>query len=515
MNKKATGTIKVGDYLKIAAIRYRDREAIFCSSTGRRFTFMELNRRTNQLANGLMAMGLIKGDAAAFICTNRAEIVEIYFALAKIGVIGIPLNYRLAPAEMIELIRHCDARALLFDPWFTEIATQIRDQLPRVKYFVGMGDNLPDFVSEYEQFLSDNPDKEPDVDVSEEDYQYLNLTSGTTGLPKAYMLTHYNNGIACPVMSDLHHVTKDDVILTAFPIFGRVGFAWCAIAVYTGARNVIHQFNPQEILPLIESEKITLSNWVPTMASFVLAQPDAGKYDVSSLRALVFAASPLASSLQKEIKEKICPNLYEFYGLQETGILVNIGPEEKNRKPDSVGQVIFTADVRIVDTDGKEVPTGKIGDIIGRGPAVTAGYFKNEEKTKEAFKNGWFYTGDLGYMDEEGFLFLAGRSKDMIISGGQNIFAVEVEDVLMGHPAVADCAVIGLPDKTWGEAVTAVVVKVPEENVTEAELIDYARKKIAGFKTPKKIIMYEGLLPRTPTGKVTKYVLTDKYASKV
>ena len=142
-------------------------------------------------------------------------------------------------------------------------------------------------------------------------------------------------------------------------------------------------------------------------------------------------------------------------------------------------------------------------------------YFKNEEKTKEAFKNGWFYTGDLGYMDEEGFLFLAGRSKDMIISGGQNVFAVEVEDVLMGHPAVADCAVIGLPDKTWGEAVTAVVVKVPEEEVTEAELIDYARKKIAGFKTPKKIIMYEGLLPRTPTGKVTKYVLTDKYASKV
>lgn len=506
--------MKVGDYLKIAAIRYRDREAIFCSSTGRRFTFMELNRRTNQLANGLMAMGLKKGDTTAFVCTNRAEIVEIYFALAKIGVIGIPLNYRLAPAEMIELISHCDARALIFDPWFGEIAAQIRDRLPQVKYFVGMGDSLPGFASEYEQFLAENQDKEPDVDVSEEDYQYLNLTSGTTGLPKAYMLTHYNNSIACPIMSDLHHVTGNDVILTAFPIFGRVGFAWCAIAVYTGARNVIHQFNPQEILPLMESEKVTISNWVPTMASFVLAQPDADKHDLSSLRALVFAASPLTSSLQKEIKERICPNIYEYYGLQETGILVNIGPEEKNRRPDSVGQVIFTADIRIVDAEGKEVPTGEIGDIIGRGPAVTAGYFKNKKKTEEAFKNGWFHTGDLGRMDEEGFLYLAGRSKDMIISGGQNVFAVEVEDVLMGHPAVADCAVIGLPDKTWGEAVTAIVVKAPDEEVTEKELIAYAREKIAGFKTPKKIIMYEGLLPRTPTGKVTKYVLVDKYSPK-
>ena len=159
MQQKATGTMKVGDYLKIAAIRYRDREAIFCSSTGRRFTFMELNRRTNQLANGLMAMGLKKGDTTAFVCTNRAEIVEIYFALAKIGVIGIPLNYRLAPAEMIELISHCDARALIFDPWFGEIAAQIRDRLPQVKYFVGMGDSLPGFASEYEQFLAEIQDK--------------------------------------------------------------------------------------------------------------------------------------------------------------------------------------------------------------------------------------------------------------------------------------------------------------------------------------------------------------------
>ncbi len=515
MQPKATGTMKVGDYLRVAAIRYRNREAIFCSSTGRRFTFMEVNRRTNQLANGLMAMGLKKGDTAAFICTNRAEIVEIYFALAKIGVIGIPLNYRLAAAEMIELISHCDATAVLFDPWFSEIAIQIHDQLPQIKYFVGMGDSLPDFVSEYEQFLSENLDIEPNVEVSEEDYQYLNLTSGTTGLPKAYMLTHYNNSTALPVMSDLHHVTRNDVILTAFPIFGRVGFAWCGIAIYSGVRNVIHQFNPQEILPLIESEKVTISNWVPTMASFVLAQPDVEKYDVSSLRALVFAAAPLTSSLQKEIRERICPNIYEYYGLQESGILVSIGPEEKTRKPDSVGQVIFGVEIRILDAGGKDVPTGEIGEIIGRGAAVTAGYFKNEEKTRESFKNSWFYTGDLGRMDEEGFLYLEGRSKDMIISGGQNVFAVEVEYVLMGHPAVADCAVIGLPDKTWGEAVTAVVVKAPDKEITEEELIAYAREKIAGFKTPKKIIMYEGLLPRTPTGKVTKYVLVDKYSPKV
>jgi len=514
MAEKASGTLTVGNFLRVAAVRYRGREAIFCSSTGRRFTFEQVNERANRLANGLMGLGLRKGDVAAFLCTNRAEIVEIYFALAKIGVIGLPLNYRLAVPELMELMNHCGAKALLFDPWFGKIAEEVRSRLPAVEFFVGMDPNLPQGPFwNYETLLSESAPDEPRVQISEEDYQYLNLTSGTTGLPKAYFLTHYNNATAT-TMAFLHDVTRNDVILTVFPIFGRVGFAWCAIGIFTGARNVIHQFQAKQMLELIQSEKVTLSNWVPTMASFVLAQPDLDRYDLSSLRGLVFSAAPLAPSLQQEIRRRICPNIYEYYGLQETGILTQLGPEAKNRKPDSVGQVIFSAEVRIVDAQGRDVPTGEVGEIIGRVPSATAGYFKNEERTREVFRDGWVHTGDLGRFDEEGFLYLAGRLKDMIISGGQNVFSVEVENTLLSHPAVADCAVIGLPDPLWGEAVTAVVVKREGAVVSEADLIAYCKERLAGFKTPKKVIWWEGPLPRTPTGKVTKFVLVEKFSGQ-
>ncbi len=513
MAQKATGTLTVGNIARVAAIRYGDREAIFCSTTGRRFSFREVNRRANGLSNGLMSLGLKKGDVAAFVCTNRAEIVEIYFALAKAGIIGIPLNYRLAPEEMIELMGHCGAQALLFDPWFGEVAGQVREALPRVRHFVGMGEDLPGFAEGYEALVAQSSPEEPGVEISEEDIQYLNLTSGTTGHPKGYFLTHYNNATAF-IMAMLHDVTRRDVILTAFPIFGRVGFAWCGIGMYTGARNVIHQFQAQQILELIESEGVTISNWVPTMASFVLSSPGMDKHDLSSLRALVFAASPLSPSLREDVKRRICPNLYEYYGLQETGILTQLGPEEKEKRPDSVGQVIFSAEVRIVDAEGTDVPVGETGEIIGRVPTATAGYFQNEEKTREVFRDGWVHTGDLGRFDEDGFLYLSGRVKDMIISGGQNVFAVEVEATLLSHPGVADCAVIGLPHDTWGEMVTAVVVKAPEASVTEEELISYSKERIAGFKVPKRIIWVDGPLPRTPTGKVTKYLLVEQYAKE-
>ena len=511
MGKKATGTMTVGNFMKVAAIRYGDRESFFCSSTGRRFTFKQTNQRVNALANGLLDLGLKKGDVCAFLCTNRVEIVEIYFALAKIGVLGIPLNYRLAPAEIIELMDYCEAKAMIFDPWFGEVADQVRQALPRVEHFVGMGEGRPEFAHDYEQLLAESSQAEPNVTVTEEDYQYLNLTSGTTGLPKAYLLTHYNNA-QLPIFSNALDIVRDDVILTVFPAFGRVGFAWILMGVYSGARNVLHQFNPLETLKLIQSEKVTISNWVPTMAAFILSLPELQQHDLSSLRGLVFAGSPLPSSIRDKVKQVICPNMYEYYGLQETGAVVVAKPEDKDRRPDSVGQQIFTAEIKIVDPVGHDVPQGQRGEIIMQCPTATAGYYKNEAKTKEAFVDGWFHSGDIGYFDEDGYLYIAGRVKDMIISGGQNVFAVEVEDLLMKHPAVADCAVIGLPHDTWGEMVTAILIKAPEAQVTDEELTAYCKSNLAGFKTPKKFIWVEGPLPRTATGKVTKYVLVEKYA---
>lgn len=513
MKKKATGTMAVGNLVKVAAVRFGNREAIFCTSTGRRFTFRQLNERVNRLANGLMGMGLKKGDAAAFLCTNRAEIVETYFALAKIGAVGIPLNYRLAPAEMMELMTHCEARAFLFDVPFYDVAQKVKDELPRIERYVGLGEGM-EFAAPYEDLLAGSSPEEPGVEVFEEDDQYLNLTSGTTGLPKSYLLTHYNNAAAMSVLSTMVDLRKSDVILTVFPMFGRVGFAWTLGSVFSGARHVILNFNPQQVLEVIQAEKVTITNWVPTMASFIFMVPDIGKYDLSSLRGVVFAGSPLPPKVYDDTREKICPHIYEYYGLQETGALVAMGPEEKAQAPRSVGRLVPFAEVRIIDGGGKDVPAGEIGEVIGRHPATTAGYYKNEEKTKETFRNDWFHTGDLGRVDVDGFLYISGRTKDMIISGGQNVFAVDIENLLFTHPAVADCAVIGLPDDTWGEMVTAVIAKTPGAEAADEDIIAFCKGKIAGFKVPKKVIWMEGAIPRTPTGKVLKYVLVERFSKK-
>jgi fatty-acyl-CoA synthase len=513
---KATGTLTMGNIIKVAAARYGNREAVFCSMTGRRFTFRQINERVNRLANGLLSLGLKKGDVCGFLTYNREEIIETYFALAKIGVVGIPVNYRLAAAEIVGLMGFCNAAGFIFAPEFAEQAASLKKDLPKVRHYImmdDMGEQVPDFAGSYEELLKKSSPDEPDVDVREEDPQYFNLTSGTTGLPKAYLLTQYNNAAAAGHMAFVHDVTEKDVILTVFPIFGRVGFGWAGIGIYTGARNVLHQFNPAQMLELIQKEKVTISNWVPTIASIVLSMPEVDNYDYSSLRGLVFAASPFPPSLQQKVKEKFSPNIYEFYGLQETGLLTQIRPADKERKPESVGACHFAADVRIVDNDGKDVPTGEIGEIIGRGAAVTTGYFGNEEKTKEAFKNGWFYSGDLGRFDEDGFLYISGRTKDMLISGGQNVFAAEVENVIVTNEKVLDCAVIGLPDEKWGELVTAVVVPKPDSGLTEGELIEFCRSKLAHFKAPKKVI-FTDVIPRTATGKVTKFVLVEKYSSK-
>ncbi|MGD0277011.1 MAG: AMP-binding protein, partial [Syntrophales bacterium] len=239
-----------------------------------------------------------------------------------------------------------------------------------MKRFVAMGDSIPDFATSYEELVGKSSKNEPDVEVSDEDPQYLNLTSGTTGLPKAYMLSQYNNCDAGPIFAYAFDMSPRDVIMTVFPIFGRVGYAWSATTLFTGARNVILQFDLNKIMSVIEQEKVTISNWVPTMASFILAMPDLDKYDLSSLRALVFAAAPFPVALQEQVKKRICPNLYEYYGLQETGILVSMGPEEKKQKPESVGMLHFGADVRVVDEKGKDVPVGQVGEVIGRGIAV-------------------------------------------------------------------------------------------------------------------------------------------------
>jgi fatty-acyl-CoA synthase len=306
-------------------------------------------------------------------------------------------------------------------------------------------------------------------------------------------------------------LTGQDTVLTVFPMFGRVGFAWAGAALLVGAKNVLCNFDPVGVPGLVESERVTISNWVPTMASLVLASADLRGHDLSSLRALVFAGAPFPASVLEKVKQSLCATVYEYYGMQETGVLTMAKGPDKARKPESVGQAIPFAEVRVIDSAGRDLPAGEVGEVIGRAPGATASYWRDEPRSAATFRDGWVHTGDLGKFDDEGFLFLSGRLKDIIITGGQNVFSTEVEALLLAHPAVADCAVIGLPDPTWGEAVTAVVLRAPGVPSTEEELIQYCKARLANFKVPKRVIWSTEALPRTATGKLLKYLLVERH----
>lgn len=515
---RGMGKLVVGDILKTAALRFRDREAFYCSATERRLSFGQVNQRCNRLAHGLTALGLRKGDVVAFLSTNRVEMVEIFFALAKTGLIGIPLNYRLARSDLLALMQSLNARALICEAGFEELATEAEQTLPLLSHIVmigasegGKGPSVN--TVDYEALLASSSVDEPQVEIEEADPFYFNLTSGTSGLPKCYVLTHYNNATVWNMFHAMDLVTSD-VILTVFPMFGRVGFVWCVAGMIYGIRNVLAGFDPERVLQLIESEKISITNLVPTMAAMLLDHGELDRRDLSSLRALVFAGSVLPGPMRQEIADRIGAPLYEYYGMQETSTLVVSTPQDRINRPDSVGQPILHADVRIVDEQGRVLPPNELGEIIGRSPSSVTAYHDNPGKSAETFRDGWVFTGDLGMLDDEGYLYIRGRKKDVIVTGGQNVFAAEVEEVILSNGDVRECAVIGLPDDLWGERVTAVVVLHAGASATPESIIDHCREGLAGFKAPKHVILRTQPLPTTPTGKVQKFVLVDQYGAQ-
>ncbi|MEI2733358.1 MAG: AMP-binding protein [Rhodoblastus sp.] len=511
---RSLGRMVVGGILTTAARRFRDREALYCVGTGRRFTFRQVNQRCNRLAHGLAGLGFSKPDVVAFLCSNRAELPEIYFALAKLGLVGIPLNYRLAPAEIVALMQAMGAKGMIYETRFAGAAEQVRSALPQVENFVAIGEGAPAWAVAYENLLADSPGHEPDVVVEEHDPFYFNLTSGTTGLPKSYVLTHLNNAVIGQ-MFECYDICRNDVLMTVFPAFGRVGYAWIVAGFLFGARNVIMDFHPGEFLRLVEQERVTILNLVATMSAMALAEPSLPQRDLSSLRGIVFAGSMFPAPLREKVQARLCPNIYEYYGMQETGALTISTPDDRKFRPESIGAPMAFADVRIERPDGSLCAPGELGEIVGRSPATVTRYFDNPEKSAETFRGGYVHTGDLGLMDEDGFVFIKGRLKDMIITGGQNVHAAEIEETLLSIPGVADCAVFGLPDEMWGERVSALIVRDAQKGDVTSDAVEaFCRERLAGFKIPRTILFEDQPLPRTPTGKVQKFLLVERFAEQ-
>ena len=507
---RALGKMLVGDILKSSALRAPTKEAIYCVGTGRRISYRQLNERCNRLANGLLALGLPRGTVVAFLCSNRAEIIEIYFALAKAGLVGLPLNYRLAPKEVETLVVSMGAEVLICASRFAQTGEHLRVASTGLKHTIWIGDAPPNGSLPYEGILEAASVAEPNVEVNEADPYYFNLTSGTTGLPKAYMITQYNSVTLESSMVGLD-LRADDVFLTLFPAFGRSGFGLSLLAVLMCARNVLMDFDADKTLEVIRTERATITSMVSTMATLLLRHPQLETEHMKSFRAILFTGSLLPSAIVEQVTRRLCPNIYEGYGLQETGFLTVSTPEDRAARPESVGRPVLFADLRVVDAEGRDVPTGEIGEIIGRSPNTITGYLNNPEKNAEAFRDGWFHSGDLGKLDADGFVYICGRVKDMIVSGGQNVYASEVEAALLTLDGVEECAVFGLPDDTWGEAVSAVLV-TSKTAFTPDDVHARCRDLLAGFKLPRKVYCQTDPLPRTPTGKVQKFLLVERYS---
>ena len=509
--------MNLGQNLKINAGKFPNTVALKDSS--RSFTYPELNQRVNRLANGLLSLGLNKGDKVAVFMENSIEIVEVFLATAKTGIVMVPINFRLLGKDVAYIVDNSDARALIVDDEFAPVIQDIKAdlrQIPAENYIV-VGKEISGFRP-YDGVMASAPGHEPEAVVNPEDTWILIYTSGTTGKPKGVIRSHESH-IAFYLINAIdfgfsHH----DICMNVMPLCHINSTYFTFTFLYIGGSVYIHparSFRAEEILQIIEREKISFISLIPTHYNLILSVcGTAGTSDVSSIKKLLCSSAPVRKSVKKAIME-FFPGveLYEAYGSTEAGIVTVLKPEDQLRKLGSIGYESLGTDfIRILGEDGQEVAPGQVGELYSKGPMLFDRYYKLPEKTASAFNNGWFSAGDMARRDEDGFYEIVDRKDNMIITGGEHVYPSEVEEVIGNHPDVFDVAVISVPDEKWGELVMAVVV--PRNPVDEKEIMGWCKEKLAGYKRPKKIVfIIPEDMPRTGTGKILHRVLRERYSA--
>ncbi len=506
----------IGNIVSRNAIQFPDGEALVFEKN--RYTWSELNRRINQLANALLSLGLKKGDKVAMLAENIPAMVEANYALAKIGVVYFPVKTRLLAPDVRYLIDLSDATVLIFHDEFAEMVKGMKPDLPKVKTYIEVGKEIEKFAVEYEQFLKKGSPQEPTADVEGKDPYIFLCTGGTTGVSKLAMLSHENALWAAFTTINALSLSPSDTGIQVLPLFHVIINNCLNSLMAAGARVVLqHRFDPVVYMRNVSEEKVTVAMVVPPfLFNWIMGVPEAIAYDVSHVRVFATAAATFPHELKNDVK-KYMPNagLYYTYGLTESsgGNATVLADAMMFKKEGSIGVINPVLSYRIVDDQGKEVGIGDPGELLLKGPSVISGYYKREDETKKTFVDGWLHTGDIVSRDEEGFLFFVDRKKDMIKTGGENVFAKEVEDAFLTHPAVQEAAVFGMPDPKWGEMIHAAVVLKPGQTATEQELFAYAKEKLPGYKRPK-VIYFLPALPRNPSGKVLKYKMKEEYKKK-
>ncbi len=513
----------VGEVLKMAAYLYPDKMG--AKDLNRSMTFTQWNDRANQLANGLLSLGLEKGDRVCILAYNCVEWMEIYAACAKSGLVAVPIMFRMPPAEYEYILKDSGAKAFIIENEFAEGANTIRGNLNEElqKNYIYFGDNnIPDKFIGYEDLISKSSTDEPDVAVTHEDTWVMTYTSGTTGKPKGVVRTHESLIAFYFINMNEFGFGRDDIGLLVMPMCHINSIFYSFVFTYTYGGVCIYNmksFDPEHFLKTLTEESITFTSLVPTHYIMILSLPDdvKNKYDVSKIRKLLCSSAPARKDTKLGILEYFKNSeLFEAYGSTEAGIVTLLRPDEQFSKLGSIGrEVIGTRKIKILDDDGNEVKDGEVGELYSYSPMLFSKYWNLPEATKEAFVGDYFSAGDMAMRDEDGYYYLVDRKKNMIITGGENVYPSEVENVVGAHEAVKDVAVIGVPDKKWGEMVTAVVILnegFEASDELKKELREFCRGKIAGYKIPKRIeFIAEEDMPRTGTGKILHRELRTKY----
>jgi acyl-CoA synthetase (AMP-forming)/AMP-acid ligase II len=498
---------------KGARIRTHKEAVVFGDN---RLTYGQLNDRVNRLANAFLSMKCEKGQRIAILSENSHKYLEVYFGAAKAGLVIVPLNFRLSPTEISQIVNDSGPTVFLAGDGYEALASSIKHECSTVNMWIAL-DNPTDGYNYYEDLIDNARCSDPEVLVGENELAVLMYTGGTTGLPKGVMLSHRNLLSSTLAFAHGFQFSELDTTCMLLPIFhASIWPALCCLMV--GGKVVITRRAEMEvILRAIQDENCTHVNAVPTIYNWLLDYPDLNKFNVSSLRLITYAGSPMPVEVLRRCIQKFGNIMGQAYGMTEAAPLVSIlmpyehaveGP--KARLLMSAGRESVTVDVSVVGEDGKALKSGEIGEITVRGANVTMGYWNNRKLTQEKIRDGWLHTGDLGKVDEEGYLYLVDRKADMIITGGENVYPTETENILYQHPAIQECTVVSAPDQRWGERVQAVVVLKSDMSVTEEELIAFCKQRLAGYKCPKKIEFWEQI-PKSPVGKILRKDVKKKF----
>ena len=508
--------MNLGQQLKVNAVKFPNTVALM--DANRRFTYPQTNQRVNKLAHSLLSLGLSKGDKVAVLLENSIEIIEIYLATAKTGLVIVPINFRLVSGEVEYIVDNSDAKAFIVHDQFVSTVEPIKARLTHIapdNYFV-VG-SAQDGYREYEAFIQTASGVEPTASVDPKDTWILIYTSGTTGKPKGVIRSHESHIAFYLINAVDFGFNEHDICLNVMPLCHINSTFFTFMFTYIGASVYIHpaqSFKPQEILEIIARDKISFISLIPTHYNLILSAPaDAKEYDVGSIRKLLCSSAPVRKDMKLAIMD-FFPGveLYEGYGSTEAGIVTVLKPEYQMHKLGSIGfESLGTDFIKLLDDEGREVGEGQVGEIYSRGPMLFDEYYKLPDKTAEAFHGEWFSAGDMGKRDEDGFYQIVDRKDNMIITGGENVYPSEVEEVIGSHPDVFDVAVIAVPDAKWGERVVAIVI--PKGDIDETTIKTYCQDKLAGFKRPKQVFLIkEDEMPRTPTGKILHRFLRERFS---